>query len=67
MHGVQERSTVACNGEEMNWNSHINAESPHADMILAIPKQGPRSEHHLAGNTNISKDTKTTTTCTTTT
>ena len=30
---------MGCDGEEalnktMNWNSHVNAESPHADMIF---------------------------------
>jgi len=41
-HGIQGGSKrVGCDGEEalnkvMNWHSHVNAESPHADMILAI-------------------------------
>ena len=32
---------LGCDGEEtlnkaMNWNSNVNAEPPHADMVLAI-------------------------------
>ena len=40
-HGVQEESITVCDAQEaiskvMNWLSHVNAESTHADMILAI-------------------------------